>query len=192
MRFLKDTCKVLGFVYSEEEHLGHTEVCKKPLPAYHVSFWCSLAQDGVLMELQHWKVFKRLSWKGRTGWGWDLGFFRADSTLGHCARLVFWENFVCGPVVALFSNEFCLRNRHLSPHVSGADVQQGAHVVGWFHKGFRVPEIYCKLLPEKLLTKLDRMLVSTWCLRSSSLLSAGPCQACSYLKTLRFDTPFVP
>lgn len=91
-----------------------------------------------------------------------------------------------------FPMSSCLGKYSLSPHVSEADLQQGAHVVGWFHRGFQVPEIDCKLFPEKLLTKLDRMLVSTWCLQSSSLLSAGPCQACSYLKTLSFDTPFVP
>lgn len=104
--------------------------------------------------------------------GWNFWFFRADSTLGQCAWFVFWENFICG---ALFSNEFLLR-KVFSPYVSGADLQQEAHMVGWFHKGFQVPEIDCKLLPEKLLTRLGRMLVSTWCLQSSSLLSAGPCQ----------------
>lgn len=34
MGFFKDNCKVLEFLYSEEERLGHAEVCKKPLPAY--------------------------------------------------------------------------------------------------------------------------------------------------------------
>lgn len=41
--------------------------------------------------------------------GWDLRFFRADSTLGHCAWLGLRVNFVCGAVVALFSDELMLR-----------------------------------------------------------------------------------
>jgi len=41
--------------------------------------------------------------------GWDLLFFRADSTLGHCAWLGLWGEFVCGAVVALFSDELMLR-----------------------------------------------------------------------------------